>query len=90
MKSGRKILVPILIVIIVILVGVILYALVIKPAINGYMVNAQNQGIQYAIYSIMQQAVQCQPSGVPLIFGNQTINIIAIECLQQTPEVNLS
>ena len=44
------------------------------------------QGAQYgyeqAIIQVIQQAVTCQQ--VPLIVGNQTINMIAVECLQQT------
>jgi Tfp pilus assembly protein PilO len=48
-----------------------------------------NQGAQYgaqlAIYQIFQQAATCQQ--VPLFYGNstvnQTINVVAIECLQQ-------
>ena len=49
----------------------------------------RDQGIQYgeqlAIYQIFQQAATCQQ--VPLFYGNstvnQTINVVAIECLQQ-------
>ncbi len=72
-----------LILVIVVLLGFIIYAFVIKPSFTGYAVKLQNQGYAFAIASIMQQAVSsCQP--VPLTFGNQTINIIAVECLQQT------
>jgi|TARA_Y100000034_G_scaffold125547_1_gene175436 predicted Na+-dependent transporter len=43
------------------------------------------QGAQYgfeqAILSVTQQAATCQQ--VPLIVGNQTVNMIAINCLQQ-------
>jgi flagellar basal body-associated protein FliL len=43
------------------------------------------QGAQYgyeqAIIQIAQQAITCQQ--VPLNIENQTINIIAVECLQQ-------
>ena len=43
------------------------------------------QGAQYgyeqAILQVMQQAVTCQQ--VPLTIENQTINIIAVGCLQQ-------
>lgn len=40
-----------------------------------------NQGTEYAVVQIMQSAVTCQQ--VPLTMGNQTINLIAVECLQQ-------
>ena len=43
------------------------------------------QGAQYgyeqAIMSVIQQAVTCQ--AVPLIVGNQTVNMIAVDCLKQ-------
>lgn len=38
------------------------------------------QGYEQAVIQIMQQAITCQQ--VPLFVGNQTINVIAIECLQ--------
>jgi hypothetical protein len=37
-------------------------------------------GATQAILAIAQQAAQCNQ--VPLIVGNQTINIIAVDCLQ--------
>lgn len=37
-------------------------------------------GYEQAIVQIVQQAATCQQ--VPLRIGNQTINIIAVECLQ--------
>lgn len=80
-KTG--VVIMILLAVILILVGVVIYAFAIKPAINGYAIEMQAQGYQYAFYQIMQQAAQCQQ--VPLTLGNQTINVIAVECLQQQP-----
>ena len=40
-----------------------------------------NQGTEYAVFQIAQSAATCQQ--VPLTVGNQTINLIAVECLQQ-------
>ena len=65
---------------IVVLLGFILYTFALRPAVTGYTVNAQNEGYQISILSIIQEAVQCKQ--VPLVFGNQTINLIAVECLQ--------
>ncbi|MBA7689997.1 hypothetical protein ES703_98516 [subsurface metagenome] len=87
-KTG--LIMKLLLLIIVILIIVIAYAFVVRPAVIGYAVKAQNEGYAYAFASIMQQAATCQP--VPLTFGNQTMNIIAVECLppelfqQQTPQ----
>ena len=84
----NKMLIWVLAAVIVVLAGLVLYMLVIKPLITGNIVNWQNEGVTYAVASIMQQATSCQP--VPLTFGNQTINMIAVECLppelfQQAP-----
>lgn len=40
-------------------------------------------GYQQAILQMMQQAESCQP--IPLYAENITINMIALECLQQQP-----
>ncbi len=37
-------------------------------------------GYEQAIAQIVQQAVTCQQ--IPITFQNQTINLIAVECLQ--------
>jgi len=48
--------------------------------------NIFQQGAQYgyeqAIIQLIQQASTCQQ--VPITVGNQTINIIAVECLQKS------
>ena len=73
-----------LIITVVLLVLFIVGILVIKPAIQRYDTKMINAGVEYAIVSIMEQAITCQT--VPLTFKNQTINMIAIECLQQQEE----
>ena len=40
-------------------------------------------GYEQAIIQLVQQASTCQP--VPINIQNQTINMIAVECLQQSP-----
>ncbi len=78
----------ILFVVVVLLILFIIGMFVVKPAIQNYNDKMINSGIQYAIISIIQQAITCNT--VPLTFENQTINMIAIECLQQqgeTPEI---
>lgn len=39
------------------------------------------QGYEQAVVQIMTQASKCQP--VPIFYENTTINMIAVECLQQ-------
>ena len=68
-------------ILVVLLVLFIIGMFVVKPAIERHDDEMINAGIEYAIVSIMQQAVTCE--SVPLTYQNQTINMIAIECLQQ-------
>ncbi len=81
-KNKKDILIFVLIGIIMLMLVFIAYIFLVKPAISGLVVEGQNQGIQYTILSIMQQAATCQE--VPLTFGNQTINIVAVDCIKQT------
>ncbi len=81
MKKERSRLTLILILVIVVLVGLLLYLLVIRPAITGNVVRLRNEGYTYAIGAIMQQAAQCQP--VPLTFGNQTVEVVSVDCVNQ-------
>ena len=84
MADKKKVLITLLIAVIVILIAIIVYAFVISPTISGYVIKNQNigynVGYQQAFLDIMQRAITCQP--VPLTFGNQTINVIAIGCPQ--------
>jgi len=84
MADKKKVLITLLVAVIVILAAIIVYAFLIRPGVTGYAVDRQREGYQIAILDIMQQAVTCQT--VPLTFGNQTINLIAVECLQQAPQ----
>lgn len=80
-ENKNKVVVLVLIAMIVLLLGVIGYIFLVKPALTGFTVNGWNQGTQYAVLTIAQQAATCQQ--VPLTVGNQTIHLIAVECLQQ-------
>jgi len=82
----NKLLILILIFVIIVLLGIIVLVLIVKPAINGYIIKGQNEGVQYAIYTIMENAKQCQQ--VPLMFKNETMNMIWVDCLKQTSQVN--
>ena len=53
-----------------------------QTQITIYQQGAQ-AGYEQAIVQIAQQAVTCQQ--VPLNIQNQTINLVAVQCLQQTP-----
>ncbi len=83
MANKKNVLITLLVAVIVVMAVILVYVFLIRPSVTGYTVEKQNQAIEFAVFSIMQQAATCQP--VPLTFGNQTINLIAIECLQQQP-----
>jgi len=87
-KDKRDKLVLALIVVIVLLIGVLGYLFLIKPAISGFVVSNQNQGVQYAILSIAQQAATCKTVSLPV--GNQTMDIIWVKCLQQQPTATIA
>ncbi len=79
MKGDKnKILIIALIAVVVILLGLVLYMLVIKPAITGNVVRLQQQGVVYAVEILMQQAESCQP--IPLNNGEKTIYVMAVGC----------
>ncbi len=84
MANKKNVLITLLVAVIVVMAIILVYIFLVRPSVTGYAVDKQNQGIEFAIVSIMQQAATCQP--VPLTFGNQTINLIAIECLQQAQQ----
>lgn len=81
MTNRITILIVALLLIIVVLGGIVLYSFLVKPQISGYTVEKQQQGIDFAVVSILQRAAQCQT--VPLTYENVTLNLIAVECLQQ-------
>lgn len=87
-KEKKDVLVIGLIVVVVILLGIILYTFVIIPRLNSLVVTGQNQGVEYAVGTIFQQATSCNT--VPLTYNNQTINLIAVECLQQAANASKS
>ena len=75
----KKIMILIIIVLLVVLAGVLAYLFLIKPAINGYVINGYKQGVTYAVYSVMQQASTCKP--VPLYLGSINMSVIWVDCL---------
>jgi hypothetical protein len=79
MKKGKNFLIPTLIAVAIIFVVVLSYFLIIKPSISGYAIKMQQQGIQYAVLTIMQEASTCKP--VPLYAGNINMSLMWTECL---------
>jgi len=72
----------VLIGIVLILLAIIAYAFVIGPRLSGYATNKQIEGYQIAVLDIVQAASKCQTVPIP-VSENQTINLLAAECLPQ-------
>ena len=83
MRERKNILIIVLIVLVILSVGYIIYNVYAQSQsekqISIYQQGAQLGYVQ-AVSQLFQQAITCQQ--VPVTFNNQTINIIAVECLQ--------
>ena len=79
----NKVLITVLIVVVIALLAIIAYAFVVSPRLSGYAVNKQVEGYQIAVLDIARIAVQCQTTIPIQLSENQTINLIAAECLPQ-------
>ena len=66
--------ITVLVLVIVILVVIVVYAFVIKPAISGYTVQKQTEGVQIAVNSILAQIQQNGFVQIPI--GNQTLILV--------------
>ena len=77
---SQKVLIVILVAAVIVLAGYISL-----DEYNGYFIgNMQTAyaiGYQDAIMQIMTEAAACSP--VPVYAGNESLNLVAVECLQQ-------
>ncbi|VVB82766.1 Uncharacterised protein [uncultured archaeon] len=80
-KDKRDKMIFILVAVVVLLLGFIGYLFLIRPALSGLVVQGQNQGVQYTVLSIAQQAATCKTVSLPV--GNQTMDLVWVKCLQQ-------
>ena len=85
MKRDKKIILILSIILAVLILGnLFVYLFLIKPSMNGLVILGRsqgwNQGYGFAVASLMQEALSCEP--VPVTLGNQAINVIALECLE--------
>ena len=81
MANRTNILIAVLVLIIVVLAGVMVYNFVVQPKISGYDVQRQTEGVQAALDFVLARAAACQ--AVPYTYNNQTVTLVAVECLQQ-------
>ena len=85
-RESNRILIAVLIILVAVLGGMVLYSFALKPAISGYVVNAQNQGVNLAVASIVSQIQQQGYVQIPV--GNQTLVLVPYNPDQQ-PQVNV-
>ena len=76
--------IAVLAILVLVLASLVVYAFVLKPAVTGYVVNAQNQGIEYALSTLVQASSDCKI--VPITVGNTTTQFVDVSCLQQQIE----
>lgn len=79
-KDKKDGLILALILVIAILLIFLAFIFIINPLLNGMVSQGQSQGYNFAVQQLFSLASQCQK--VPLTFEDKTINLIAIECLQ--------
>ena len=82
MADRRNILIIVLAIIVVILALVMIYAFIIQPAVSGYSVQKQTEGVQIAINSILSQLQQNGFVQIPI--GNQTLILVPYQAPQTT------
>jgi len=78
-KDKRDVLIWVLVLILAALLVLLAYVFLIKPAITGMVAEYYYAGQSDAVSSIIEYAKTCQQ--LPLTYGNDTINIIAVECI---------
>ena len=83
-RINSKVVIAILIVLVVLLAGYVVMDRI-SQAREKEKLGIFQQGIAYgyeqAVVQLMQQAATCQQ--VPVSFENQTLNLVAVECLEQ-------
>ena len=77
----QKVLIVVLVAAIILLAGYIG-----MDKYNGYVIGSMQSayllGYQDAVQQMMTEAAKCNQ--VPIYMGNQTMNLVAVECLQQS------
>lgn len=71
MRFNKNLLIAFLVIVILVLLGIIIYVFVIKPAINNYVIN---QGMEYTLAIIVDQIQQKGYVQIPI--GNQTLVLV--------------
>lgn len=85
MEKNSRLTIIILGAVITVLAILVLYAFVVRPAINGYTIKAQNQGAVYMFNSIVSSVQQKGYVSLPLT-NNQSIILVKYSPPKQTSQ----
>ncbi len=77
MADRNKLLVTFLVLVIVILVAIVAFTFLVKPAVTGYAIDKQGEGVQIAITQILAQVQQNGFVQIPV--GNQTLFLMPFD-----------
>ena len=85
-RSNKKLVITVLILLVLLIAALVyigygVYTAKVVANQQANMIQGAQLGYEQAIAQIFQGAGACQQ--VPITYNNQTINIIAVECLQQ-------
>lgn len=79
--NKSNVVITVLVLVVVVLAAIVLYTLVVKPKLSGYVVAKQNEGVQIAVNSILLQLQQNGFVQIPLS-ENQTLYLAAFDPTQ--------
>ena len=86
MADKSRVVISILVVLVIILGAVVLYSFVVAPAIQGYVIQKQTEGVQIAVNSILLQLQQQGFVQIPLGEGQQPLILVPYTApVQQAP-----
>ena len=89
MANKQKALMWIMFIVIVVLAVIVVYAFVVKPAVTGFAVDRQNEGIAFCMQNIVDQVQQNQFVQLPIGDGRTLIlvpqQIVEPQQQQQAP-----
>lgn len=84
MADRRNTLMLVLVLVIVVLAGILIFTLLVRPAISGYSIEKQQEGVQIAVNSILLQLQQQGFVQIPI--GNQTLILVPYQPQQTEPQ----
>ncbi len=85
MADKTRVTITVLVILVVLLAGFVVYSFVVQPAIQGYVVQRQTEGVQIAVNTILAQIQQYGFVQIP-VGENQTLILVPYVPPQQVQE----